>query len=68
MVQEMIRDIENIIISYKDELIINKYIASDRVYKNSSAKISNYNTLPRYIIEGVGLTSFWNFHNYLFCY
>ncbi len=58
MVQEMIRDIENIIISYKDELIINKYIASDRVYKNSSAKISNYNTLPRYIIEGVGLTSF----------
>ena len=55
---DSIRDIENIIISYKDNDLIAKYCSFDAVYKNSAANITNYNSLPRYIIEGVGLTSF----------
>ena len=58
MIQEIIRDIENIIISYKDREVIEKYSRFDTTYKYSAANITNYNSLPRYIIEGVGLTSF----------
>ncbi len=58
MIQEIIRDIENIIISYKDDQIIQKYSRIDSIYKYSGANITNYNSLPRYIIEGIGLTSF----------
>ena len=58
MIQEIIRDIENIIISYKDREVIEKYSRFDTIYKYSAANITNYNSLPKYIIEGVGLTSF----------
>ena len=58
MIQEIIRDIENIIIGYKDNQLIQNYSKVDSIYKYSGANITNYNSLPRYIIEGVGLTSF----------
>ena len=58
IIQELTRDIENTLLNYKDRSLIKFYSEKDKIYKNKNAKVLNYNTLPKHIIEGVGLTSF----------
>ena len=58
LVQEITRNIENTIINYRDQNLISSFNLFDRSQREASARIRNYNILPKYIIEGVGLSSF----------
>lgn len=58
IINEVTRNIENTIINYKDNLIINDFHKFDKAQRNSIARMRNYIVLPRFIIEGIGISAF----------
>lgn len=58
LIQEITFDIEKNIIQYEDNFLLNKFSNYDRTARISTAKNRNYTLLPRYIIEGAGISSF----------
>lgn len=57
IIQSISNNIENVILEYNDSNIINNFNKYDKRLRLASSRIQNYGLLPRYIIEGITLTS-----------
>lgn len=58
LTQEVTSDIEKNLIEYRDNEIIRKFSNSYKENRLSDAKMRDYSTIPRYVIEVAAITSF----------
>ena len=58
LIQEINSNTEKTILEYKDLWYLKRFKESDITQRMAGKRIRNYGTLPRYIIESVGLVSF----------